>query len=358
MTFRITAGGGTLGFDCEAGETVLEAAERAGFALPYSCRRGACSTCEAELCGGTVTSGQEQLVGPNGAVLLCRAKPQTDIVIRPKRIERHDPAARKTITANVYRISLPADDVVMLMLRFPAGVRARFKAGQYLRISMPDGDTRNFSMANGPRESDGVRLHIRRIPGGHFSENMLARLKKGDKLKIELPYGEFFLRTGSDKPIVCLATGTGFAPVKAMLEDLIDRGNARSVRLYWGGRREKDLYLTDLPRRWEARLGWLKYIPVLSEPAADWRGATGLVHDAVLRDVPDLSGWQVYACGNPVMIRSARRDFQTLGGLPGDQFFADPFVSSGNAAVASDCDPGGICGISAIDTPSRCSAWP
>ena len=335
MTFQITVDESAIAFDCEAGETVLDAAERAGFSLPYSCRKGACSTCEAKLCSGTVTSGRRQIAGPDDAVLLCQAKPGTDIVIRPKRIERHDPAARKTITANVYRVSLPADDVVTLMLRFPAGVRARFKAGQYLRVSMPDGDTRNFSMANSPRQSDGVQLHIRRIPGGYFSEQVLAGLKKGDRLKIELPYGEFYLRTGSDKPIVCLATGTGFAPVKAMIEDLIDRGNARSVRLYWGGRREQDLYLTNLPEKWQARAAWLTYVPVLSEPAADWRGAAGLVHRAVLRDVPDLSGWQVYACGNPLMIRNARRDFQTLGGLPDDQFFADPFVSSGNAAIAT-----------------------
>jgi NAD(P)H-flavin reductase len=284
--------------------------------------------------------GSKQVAGPKNGVLLCQAKPQTDILIHPKRIERHDPTARKTITANVYRISSPANDVVTLMLRFPAGIRARFRAGQYLRILMPDGDTRNFSMANPPKESDGVQLHIRRIPGGHFSERVLARLQKGNKLRIELPYGEFYLRTRSEKPIACLATGTGFAPFKAMIEDLIGRGNTRGVRLYWGGRREEDLYLANLPRKWEARTGWLKFIPVLSDPGADWSGATGLVHRVLLRDVPDLSGWQVYACGNPLMIRSARRDFRNFGGLPDDQFFADPFVSSGNAAISTMASAG------------------
>ena len=166
-------------------------------------------------------------------MLLCQARPQTDILIHPKRIDRHDPAARKNITASVYRITKPADDVFTLMLRFPAGIRARFKAGQYLRVSMPDGDTRNFSMANAPRESDGVHLHIRCIAGGQFSEGVLAGLAKGDKLRIEIPYGEFYLRTGSEKPIVCLATGTGFAPIKSIIEDLIARGNTRRVRLYW-----------------------------------------------------------------------------------------------------------------------------
>ena len=335
MTFQIAIDESAIAFGCEAGETVLDAAERAGYSLPYSCRKGICSTCEAGLRHGKVASGARQMAAPTNGVLLCQARPQTDIVIHPKRIDRHDPTARKQITARVYRVSRPADDVFTLLLRFPAGIRARFKAGQYLRVSMPDGDTRNFSMANAPRESDGVQLHIRRIPGGRFSEGVLARLAKSDKLNIEIPYGEFYLRTGSDKPIVCLATGTGFAPIKSIIEDLIARGNTRRVRLYWGGRRRQDLYLLDLTDRWAARVPWLTFTPVLSEPDVDWNGAAGLVHQAVLRDIPDLSGWQVYACGNPAMIRNAERNFQALGGLPDGQFFADPFVPSGNPEAAA-----------------------
>jgi NAD(P)H-flavin reductase/ferredoxin len=335
MTFQIAIDESAIAFGCEAGETVLDAAERAGYSLPYSCRRGICSTCEAGLRSGKVASGAKQMAAPASGVLLCQARPESDIVIHPKRIDRHDPAARKQITASVYRVTRPADDVFVLMLRFPAGIRARFKAGQYLRVSMPDGDTRNFSMANPPRESDGVQLHIRRIPGGRFSEGVLARLAKGDKLTVEIPYGEFYLRTGSEKPIVCLATGTGFAPIKSIIEDLIARGNTRRVRLYWGGRRRQDLYLQNLTDKW-ARVPWLTFTPVLSEPDADWNGAAGLVHQTVLRDIPDLSGWQVYACGNPAMIRSAERDFQALGGLPDGQFFADPFVPSGNPQLAAN----------------------
>ena len=335
MTFRIAIDESAIAFGCEAGETVLDAAERAGYSLPYSCRKGICSTCEAGLRHGKVASGARQVAAPANSVLLCQARPRTDIVIHPKRIDRHDPTARKRITASVYRVGRPADDVFTLMLRFPAGIRARFKAGQYLRVSTPDGDTRNFSMANAPRESDGVHLHIRRIPGGRFSEGVLAQLAKGDKLNIEIPYGEFYLRTGSDKPIVCLATGTGFAPIKSIIEDLIARGNTRRVRLYWGGRRRQDLYLQGLTDRWAARVPWLAFTPVLSEPDADWHGAAGLVHQAVLRDIADLSDWQVYASGNPAMIRNAERDFQALGGLPDGQFFADPFVPSGDHQAAA-----------------------
>ena len=224
---------------------MLDAAERAGYSLPYSCRKGICSTCEAELRDGRLRRARSRSTAPASEVLLCQAKPQTDIVIHPKRIDRHDPTARKKITARVYRVTRPADDVFTLMLRFPAGIRARFKAGQYLRVQMPDGDTRNFSMANAPRESDGVQLHIRHIPGGQFSEGVLARLHKGDKLKVEIPFGEFYLRTGTEKPMVCLATGTGFAPIKSIIEDLIARGNTRPVRLYWGGRRRQDLYMAE-----------------------------------------------------------------------------------------------------------------
>jgi NAD(P)H-flavin reductase len=195
---------------------------------------------------------------------------------------------------------------------------------------MPDGDTRNFSMANPPHESDGVQLHIRQVPGGRFSEGVVAGLRPGDTLDVELPYGDFHLRPDSDKPVVCLATGTGFAPLKSIVEDLIKRGNKRPVHLYWGGRRQRDLYLADLPRKWAARAGWFKFIPVLSEPDPDWNGAVGLVHHAVLRDLTDLSGWEVYACGNPLMIRHARRDFRTTAGLSDGDFFADPFVASGN----------------------------
>ena len=335
MTFRVSLDGSDVDFPCGVDETVLDAAERAGYSMPYSCRKGVCATCEGQLCRGSVAVGSRQFAGPNAAVLLCQAKPKSDILIHPARIERVDLEARKTVVASVYRVSRPAEDVAVLQLRFPASVRARFKAGQYLRIHMPDGDTRNFSMANPPHESDGAELHIRHVPGGRFSEQVLAMLQKGDKLQVELPYGDFYLRPDLQKPVVCLATGTGFAPLKSILEDLIRRGNKRDVHLYWGGRRRQDLYMAALAEKWAARADWFKFVPVLSQPDPDWKGATGLVHQAVLNDLSDLSGWQIYACGNPMMIRGARRDFEKLARLPGDQFFADPFVPSGNSPTSA-----------------------
>jgi NAD(P)H-flavin reductase/ferredoxin len=330
MTFTVAVDASGIEFPCEPGETVLDAAERAGYALPYSCRKGVCSTCEGDLRRGEVAVGSRHFAGPSDDVLLCQARPCSNVLVHVRRVQRRDPDARKTVTAKVYRINRPVEDVAILQLRFPAGIRAKFLAGQYLRIKMPDGDTRNFSMANPPHESDGVQLHIRQVPGGRFSEGVLAGLRQGDTLDVELPYGDFHLRPDSDKPVVCLATGTGFAPLKSIVEDLIRRGNKRPVHLYWGGRHQRDLYLLDLPRKWAARAGWFTFIPVLSEPDPDWNGAAGLVHHAVLRDLTDLSGWEVYACGNPLMIRHARRDFRTIAGLSDGGFFADPFVPSGN----------------------------
>jgi NAD(P)H-flavin reductase/ferredoxin len=336
MTFKVAVDASEIEFPCEMGETVLDAAERAGYSLPYSCRKGVCSTCEGELRRGSVVVGSKEFAGPKADILLCQARAQSDLLIHPKRIQRHDPDARKVLQSKVYRIGRPVEDVVILQLRFAASVRAKFKAGQYLRVRMPDGDTRNFSMANPPHENDGVQLHIRHVPGGRFSEGVLAALRPGDTLEVELPFGDFYLRTDCEKPIICLATGTGFAPLKSIVEDLSKRGNKRPVQLYWGGHRQRDLYLVELAQKWAARAGWFKFVPVLSEPEPDWKGATGLVHHAVLEDMKDLSGWQVYACGNPLMIRNARRDFETAAGLPDDQFFADPFVQSGNEPTAAN----------------------
>jgi NAD(P)H-flavin reductase len=223
--------------------------------------------------------------------------------------------------------------VIILQLRFPAGVRAKFRAGQYLRVIMAGGDSRNFSMANPPTQSDGAELHIRHVPGGIFSEKVLAALTKGDKLDVEIPFGEFFLREDAAKTVVFVATGTGFAPIKSIIQDMMKRGIHRPARLYWGARSEADIYLPTLLATWQAHANWLKIAPVLSEPGADWQGRRGLVHSAVIQDLPDVSLCQVYACGNPLMIDAARRDFTRTGGLPADQFYADPFVASGDPAA-------------------------
>jgi NAD(P)H-flavin reductase/ferredoxin len=332
MSVAVRIAGTAIGFPCDAGESVLDAAERAGYAIPYSCRKGVCATCEGALVEGSAQVGRETMTGPREAVLLCRLKPLTDVAIAPKRIEKRDPLARKRITASVYRLSRPAPDVSILQLRFPAGIRAKFRAGQYLRVLMADGDSRNFSMANPPHQSDGAELHIRHVEGGRFSETVLATLAPGDKLDVELPFGEFFLRENG-KPIILLATGTGFAPIKSMVEDMIKRGIRRPSKLFWGARREADFYMRELIAKWSAQANWLTTALVLSEATSGRPGR--LVHRAVLDDVSDLSRHQVYACGNPFMIEAARADFARIGKLPEHEFYADPFVATGDVAAVS-----------------------
>jgi NAD(P)H-flavin reductase/ferredoxin len=331
MTHEISVEELDIHFHCNEGETILVAAERAGYAMPYSCRKGVCSSCEGWLSQGEVRQRSREMTGPVGRVLFCTAHAKSDLVIRPRRIQRYDPLARKKIVARVFRLSRPADGVAVLQLRFPASIRAKFKAGQYLRIKLPDGSERSFSMANAPQESDGVQLHIRHVPGGAFSEQVLASLKLNDKLEIEIPFGDFHLREEDPSGYVFIATGTGFAPLKSILDDMIRRRLNREVRFYWGGRSHTDLYLARICEKWAGRYPWLTFIPVLSEPDPDWKGRRGLVHNAVLEDRPDLSAWQVYACGNPAMIQVARDDFKSLGGLPEDRFYADAFVSSGQS---------------------------
>ncbi len=331
MTFEIAVENADINFSCNEGETILAAAERAGYAMPYSCRKGVCSSCEGWLSKGSVRQRSKEIAGPAGRVLFCTANPTSDIVVRPRRIQRYDPLARKKIMARVFRLSRPADDVAVLQLRFPASIRAKFKAGQYLRIKMPDGDERSFSMANAPQESDGVQLHIRHVPGGVFSERILASLQLNDKLEIEVPFGDFHVREDDQAGFVIMATGTGFAPLKSIIVDMIRRRLNREVRFYWGGRSRADLYLAETCEKWASRYPWFSFIPVLSEPDPDWKERRGLVHTAVLGDIPNLSGWHVYACGNPVMIQAARSEFTAVGGLPEDRFYADAFVPTGQS---------------------------
>jgi CDP-4-dehydro-6-deoxyglucose reductase/3-phenylpropionate/trans-cinnamate dioxygenase ferredoxin reductase subunit len=332
MTFMVHIAESEIAFPCEPREFVLDAAERAGYSMPSSCRKGACNTCEAGLLEGEVDQrGRGRRTAQDGMALMCRAQPRADLTIRPKRFERIDVFRRKTITAKVFRLTRPASDVTILTLRFPIGLRAPFKAGQYLQIVMEDGDRRNFSMANAARNNDGAELHIRRVPGGKFSMEALSKLSVGHPLQVEIPFGDFFLRE-STRPVVLLASGTGFAPIKSIIETAIHAGNRPPMHLYWGGRRREDIYFPELPARWAQRLPWFSFTPVLSEPPSSWAGRTGLVHNAVREDHRDLSERDIYACGNPLMVSAAQRDFTADHGLNDAQFFADAFVDSGPSA--------------------------
>ena len=332
MSFNVTVAEHGVTFPCEPREFVLDAAERAGFAMPSSCRKGACNTCEAALLGGEVDQrGRGRRTAEDRTALMCRARPRADLIIKPKRFERIDIFRRKTITATVYRLARPAADVTILTLRFPIGLRAPFKAGQYLQVVMDDGERRNFSLANAPRDNDGAELHIRHVSGGRFSTQILPRLTVGDTLQIEAPFGDFFLRK-SDRPVILLASGTGFAPIKSIVESAIHAGAEQPMHLYWGARTREDIYLEELPAKWARRFAWFSFTPVLSALSPSCAGRTGLVHEAVREDLGDLSSADVYACGNPLMVSAAQHDFTENHRLPDAQFFADAFVESGTTA--------------------------
>src|SRR6516165_9551433 len=236
MTFTVRVAETEVTFPCEPREFVLDAAERAGYSMPSSCRKGACNTCEAALLEGEVEQrGRGRRTAQDGVALMCRAQPRADLTIRPKRFERIDIFRRKTITATIFRLARPTPDVTILTVRFPIGLRAPFKAGQYLQVIMEDGDRRNFSMANATRDNDGAELHIRHVPGGKFSVGTLSKLSVGDRLQIEAPYGDFYLRA-STRPVILLASGTGFAPIKSIIDTAMHAGSRQPMHLYWGAR--------------------------------------------------------------------------------------------------------------------------
>jgi NAD(P)H-flavin reductase/ferredoxin len=329
MAYTIRIKDDNIQFSCDDGQSVLDGALRAGYEVPYSCRSGICGSCRGQLLAGEVSGGAGAGVLSDeergaGHVLLCQARPCSDLEIAVREIHRCDRGAVKTVAAKVYRITHAAPDVTVLLLRFPAGVKVRFRAGQYLRVHLDDGSFRQFSMANPPQQNDGVELHVRHVPGGRFSQRVAAGLAVGDVLEVSLPYGDFFLREETGRPVILLAGGTGFAPVKAIIEDAQRRKLARNMVLYWGARRPEDLYRIELPRKWETQAPWFRFVPVLSE--TQWEGRSGLVHQAVLDDVPSLAGYEVYACGAPGMINAARQAFVGERGLAADAFHCDAFV--------------------------------
>lgn len=316
------------------GETVLEAAIRQGVGLPYGCRNGACGACKGALKSGSLAYGdhQERAITEAekaaGKALTCCTKPLTDIVLEIRELAGLKDLAIRTLPARVEKIEKPAEDVAILYLKLPASERLQFLAGQYIDILLKDGRRRSFSIANAPETDECLELHVRRVPGGHFTTHVFETMKERDLLRLEGPHGGFHLREDGAKPVILLAGGTGFAPVKAMVEHAFHRQSLRPMTLYWGARDRAGLYLHELAEGWAAGRAGFDYVPVLSEPAAGdgWPGRTGLVHRAVMADFPDLSGHRVYACGAPAMIEAARSDLIGGCGLKEEDFFADSFT--------------------------------
>ena len=338
MTFQITLQPAGRSFEVQRDEAILPAAIRQGIGLPYGCRDGACGSCKSRLVEGRVIHGAHQLKALSvaeeeaGFILTCCATPQSDCLVEARSVPGAGEYPVLKMPSRVLSIEKPAPDVAVLRLQLPANQNLQYRAGQYVEFILRDGARRSYSMANAPHavgSPPSIELHLRHMPGGKFTEHVFSAMKERDILRMEGPFGSFFLREDADKPLILLASGTGFAPIKAIVQQLQHKGSQRPAVLYWGCRRKADLYQHDWCLQAAAEMQNLRYVPVLSEPAADdgWSGRTGFVHRAVMADWPDLSGHQVYACGVPVMVDSAQRDFVQRCGLPAEEFYADAFTS-------------------------------
>jgi len=322
-------------FSVDASETLLAGGIRQGVGLPYGCKDGACGSCKCKKISGTVVHGSHHEKALSaaeeaaGMVLTCCATATSDLVLESRQVSLEGALPVRKMPARISSMQRKSPDVIQLQLQLPASESFQYRAGQYIDVLLRDGARRSYSMANAPHTGPSLDLHIRHMPGGRFTDLVFGSMKERDIVRIEGPMGSFFLREESDKPVVLLASGTGFAPIKALIEHMQERQITRPATLFWGGRRPHDLYMDDWVRAQCALMPHLSYVPVVSDalPEDNWQGRTGFVHQAVLEDIPDLSGYQVYACGAPVVVESAQRDFSDLAGLDEAEFFADSFTS-------------------------------
>ena len=350
MTYQVRVLPAQRSFDAQPTESILDAALRAGITLPHGCRDGACGACKGRVLAGQVEHGPHQASAlseaeaAQGLALFCCAFARTDLEIECRQVVAAGAFPVRKMPARIAAIERLGDDVAVLQLQLPANEKFEYHAGQYIDVILRDGTRRSYSMGSAPHLAERVELHIRHLPGGKFTDALFGvtqpALKERDIVRIEGPHGSFFLREDAQQPVVLLASGTGFAPIKAMIEHAISIRFAKPMVLYWGARARKDLYMDARAEQLVAQAREagvdLRYVPVLSEPRPDdaWTGRTGFVHRAVMADLPDLSGWQVYACGVPVMIDAARADFVARCKLDPDAFFADAFVSEADKAQA------------------------
>ena len=364
QTFQVSVLPSGRHFSVNPDEAMLAAGIRQGIGLPYGCKDGACGSCKCKKISGVVVHRAHQSKAlsaeeeASGFVLTCCGVPHSDVVLESRQVTEAGAFPIKKMPSRLILLEKKSHDVMLLKLQLPANDTFSYRAGQYVEFLLRDGARRSYSMATAPRpvvtaetptapQPDAstpapapvgpvIELHIRHMPGGKFTDHVFGAMKEKEILRIEGPYGSFFLREDSAKPMILLASGTGFAPIKAVIELMQQKGIDRPATLYWGGRRPSDMYLDDWVKAKVAEMPNLRYVPVISNalPEDAWAGRTGFVHAAVLEDFPDLSGFQVYACGAPIVIDSAQKAYTTQGGLPVDEFYADSFITEADKARA------------------------
>lgn len=309
---------------------MLAAALRQGIVLPYSCKNGTCASCKCRLLEGRIEypfnppTALEEADFSDGNALSCQAVPAGDLLIQAREIEQVADIPVRLLPARVESLKRFTSEIMRLRLKLPQAARLQFLAGQYIDILQPGGKRRAFSIASAPSETEFLELHIRHVEGGGFTGHVFSNMQVKEIVRLEGPLGTFFMRRSSNRPVIMVGGGTGFAPLKSMIEELIEAGETRPVELYWGVRREGDLYARELIAEWEKALPDFRFVPVLSEADSDWEGERGFVHEAVLRDHPDLSAYDVYMSGPPAMIHAARPAFLDAG-VPEDRLFFDSF---------------------------------
>ncbi len=348
MSFQITVEPSGRTFSADSSETLLAAGIRQGIGLAYGCKDGACGSCKCKKISGTVVHREHQAKAlsadeeAQGLILTCCSTAHSDLVLESRQVTEAGSFPIKKMPVRVVSLEKKSHDVMSIIMQLPATDVMQFHAGQYVEFLLRDGSRRSYSMGNAPHTLDPaapkVELHIRHMPGGKFTDVVFSTMKEKDILRIEGPYGSFYLREDSQAPMILLASGTGFAPIKALIEHMQHKGITRPATLYWGGRRPSDLYMNDWVEEHVKAMPNLTYVPVVSDalPEDAWIGRTGFVHQAVLQDHPDLSGFQVYACGAPIVVDSARADYLGKAGLPEEAFFADSFTTEADKAKESN----------------------
>ncbi len=342
MSYQVTIKPSNHVYQVHAYDSILNGAIQAGFNLPYGCRNGACGACKGKVLEGTVAHGEHQANALTeaeiaaGMALFCCALAQSDLTIECREVTSTGSIRPRIMPARVQSKTQASHDVMVLKLKLPSNERMQFMAGQYIEFLLKEGKRRAFSLANAPHDDEFLELHLRLVPNGQFTQYVFNEMQEKAILRLEGPFGSFYLREDSTKPIVFVAGGTGFAPIKGIIEHMLHQQMTRPIQLYWGARSKQDLYMAELAQLWAEQHAHVQFIPVLSEPLTQdaWQGRTGLVHQAVLDDHADLSAYQVYCCGAPAMVDIAHAEFQSHG-LPADEFFSDAFTFANPAPSSS-----------------------
>ena len=338
MSFEVIVQPSGHQFTVKKGEPILDAALRQGISFPYGCRTGTCGTCLGKVLSGTVEYPQGLPLSlmehehEQSKALFCSAIATSSLEIEMQEMSGATDIHVKTLPARVVSLHKLSHDVMEMTLKLPSTQNLPFRAGQYIEFLLRDGKRRSFSLANSPNNEEYLELHLRLLEGGYFTQHVFNEMKEKALVRINGPLGTFFIADDSKRPLIFVAGGTGFAPIKSMVEQLIEEGDKREIHVYWGVRAKHDLYSDHLPKKWAYQNDNIHYVPVLSEAeeSDNWDGREGFVHEAIATDFDDLSQLDVYMAGPPPMIKAAKEQFSRQG-LPEDQLFSDSFEFSADS---------------------------